>query len=73
MRMQCKQEEFGKVCYFFGLKLCFMVFSITEQLSCTLQGKKQQSKKPKGLQCLPSLILEDKDMMIQGFPNLCNL
>ena len=24
---------------FFGLKLCFLVFSNTEQLSCTLQGK----------------------------------
>ena len=28
-----------KFCTFFALKLCFLVFSSTEQLSCTLQGK----------------------------------
>ena len=33
---------------FFGLKLCFMVFSSTEQLSCTLQGKDTTIQEAKG-------------------------
>lgn len=33
---------------FFGLKLCLMVFSSTEQLSCTLQGKDTTIQEAKG-------------------------
>ncbi len=33
---------------FFGLKLCFMVFSSTEQLSCTLQSKDTTIQEAKG-------------------------
>ena len=37
-----------KFATFFGLKLCFMVFSSTEQLSCTLQGKDTTIQEAKG-------------------------
>ena len=37
-----------KFATFFGLKLCFMVFSSTEQLSQTLQGKDTTIQEVKG-------------------------